>query len=228
MNTISPSSPAFADVLPHPVKTILTMPEFTATCAANTHLIQRKVDGCLARREVAGAVLLGQLVTTRSGAFLTIEDRGMIERYGSFFAAFTVESAHGEPVLNRSTRERWGILCSYVPHFPPDVVLVEQSSIPLVLTDEEGYVAHDWDAPWGSMLCVKQEQIYDCTVVAIGGTQSAEVMVEQTGATCRVKLGGGKIDQCRVGSKIRVGGMGLTDDGKIRQPTACRAWLKQF
>jgi hypothetical protein len=41
----------------------------------------------------------------------------------------------------------------------------------------------------------------------------------------RVKMGGGKCDQVRIGSIIRVEGLGLTDLGKIREPRACREWL---
>ena len=217
------------DTLPFPTKHLVTLAEMQAIGKHGSRLIQRKMDGELDRFAVAGAGILCEWMKRKSGGFYTPEDDAMFKKFpNGWRAAITVESVHGEPVLNRSTRERWGILCSYVPHFPPDMILVEQVSVPPVLTTEEGFCAHDWDAPFGSMLCVKQEQIYDCTVTAIGGTQSAEVRVEQTGATCRVKLGGGKIDQCRVGSKIRVGGMGLTDDGKIRQPVACRAWLVKF
>jgi len=216
-----------ADVLPHPRKTIVTLAEARGW-SAGEYLIQRKLDGCLARREVAGAVLLGELVTARSGAHLTPADRALIAQHGSFFAAFTVESVHGENVLPRTTHERWGILCSYQPHFPADVVMVGPATVPDSLTTEEGYVAHPWGSGWGEMLAVKQEQIYECEVTAIGGTQSVEVKVLATGAICRVKLGGGKVDQVKRGSRIRVECLNLTDDGKLYQPRPCREWLISF
>ena len=216
-----------ADVLPHPRKTIVTLDEARQWSAAD-YLIQRKLDGVLARREVAGATLLGELVTVRSGAHLTPADRALIAEHGSFFAAFTVEAVHGENALPRTTRCRWGILSSLAPHFPPDVVLVTPATVPDALTTEEGYVAHPWGAGWGEMLAVKQEQIYDCEVTGIGGSQSVEVKVLATGATCRVKMGGGKADQVQKGSRIRVECLNLTDDGKLFQPRPCRDWLVNY
>ncbi len=44
----------------------------------------------------------------------------------------------------------------------------------------------------------------------------------------RVTLRGGKCDQVRIGSLIRVEGMNLTAAGKIRQPAPAREWLVQF
>jgi hypothetical protein len=214
--------------LPHPKKTLVTLAE-ARQWSPQQYLIQRKFDGELARREVAGAILLGELVTERSGAFLTAEDRALIARHGTFFAAFTVESVFGDNLLNRTTRERWGILCSFAGHFPPDVILAAQTTVPASLTTEEGYVAHGWDAPWGTMLAVKQASIYVCKVSSTGGTQSVGIVDAATGeARGSVKLGGGKSDHVRVGSVIRVEGMSLTDDGKIRQPKPCREWLVQL
>jgi predicted DNA-binding WGR domain protein len=221
---------ALGEILPHPSKEIVNLATMR-NYSPQDYLIQRKMDGSLARRDVAGATLLGELVTARSGAFLTAADKALIAKHGSFFAAFTVEAVAGENMLNRSTRERWGILCSYVASFPADVVLCDTviDVEACMASGAEGVVAHAWGGTWADgMLCHKAESIYFCTVTAIGGTQSAEIRVEQTGATCRVKMGGGAIDRIRVGSRVRIAGMGLTDAGKIRQPTLCREYLAKF
>ena len=216
------------EILPHPRKTLVTLAE-AREWSTSQFLIQRKLDGSLARREVAGAVSLGELVTARSGAFLTPADRALIAKHGSFFAAFTVESVHGEKMLTKSTRERWGILCSFAPYFPADVVLVESATVPDMLTGEEGYVAHKWSDGWGEMLCHKAEDIFTCRVTATGGTQAAQICDAATGqARGACKFGGGAIDRVRIGSVVRIAGMGLTDAGKIRQPTLCREWLVKF
>jgi hypothetical protein len=44
----------------------------------------------------------------------------------------------------------------------------------------------------------------------------------------KVTLRGGKCDQVRIGSIIRVEGMGLTSVGKIRQPQPCREWIVKY
>lgn len=233
------------EILPHPRKEICTL-QTMRNFSAQDYLIQKKFDGIFAKREIAGAVLLGELVTSRSGAFLTASDRALIAAHGSFFAAFTVASVHGENVLTRTTRERWGILCSFVPHFPPDMVLCEQTTVPDKLTTEEGYVAHAWGNSWGEIIAVKQSTTYLCRVTKTGGTQSVgiERIVggENLGAEeCRqwlaknpqfqtapagnCKFGGGACDQVTAGqSFVRIEGMGLTDDNKIRQPTKARDW----
>ena len=196
--------------------------------SAQDYLIQRKMDGQIATREVAGAVLLGELVSARSGAFLTSADRALIATHGSFFAAFTVLSVSGENMLAKSTDERFAMLYRCAVQLPPDVVLVNQATVPEKLIDEEGYVAHAWGDAWGNMFAVKQTSIYECRVTATGSRQSVEVQVLATGATCRVTLAGGKVDQVRVGSIIRVECLNVTDDGRLYQPRPCRDWLMKL
>ena len=93
----------------------------------------------------------------------------------------------------------------------------------------EGVVAVDWSAPWGNLVAHKANSIHTCRITSTSGKQSVGIADAATGQDRgRVKLGGGKADQVRVGSIIRVEGMGLTDAGKIRQPQPCREWLIQF
>lgn len=214
----------------HPRKQIVniaTMRSFSP----QDYLIQRKYDGELATRELAGAVLLGELVKYKSGGFFTEDDKVLITQYGEFFAAFTVAAVHGENILHRPTRERWGILCSFAAQFPPDIILagpVDDVETQF-LNNIEGICAHDWDAPWGNMFCVKVNTIFVCRVTATGGTQSVGICDAETGQDRgHVKLGGGKCDNVRTGTVIRVEAMGLTDAGKLRQPVPCRDWLVKY
>lgn len=220
-----------ADVFPHPDKRIISRAEMQHIIAAGNHLCQRKYDGCLSRREVAGSVLLGEIVTTRSGAFLTAADRALIARHGVFFAAFTVAEVDGKNVLNQSTATRWGMLNGLAGGFAPDMVLAETVTdvAGVFEASGEGVCAHDLGGIWGEMLCVKVAEIFTCRITATGGTQSVQIADAVTGEMRgNVKLGGGAVDQVRIGSTIRIEGMGLTDAGKIRQPVKCREWLVNY
>lgn len=214
--------------LPHPHKTLVSLAEARAW-SAGKFLIQRKMDGVLARREVGRAVLLGELVTARSGAFLTALDRAYIAKYGSFFAALTVESIGGKNILKYNTAARCWILSDLVYKFPPDVIIVPQRTVPEALTDEEGYVAHALDAPWGNMLCHKQASIYVCRVTSTGASQSVGICDAETGVDRgRLMLGGGACDRVRVGSIVRCEAMSEHEGGKLRQATKCREFLVKF
>ena len=189
---------------------------------------------------------MAEFMRPKSGGFFTAADHAMHARFPlGWWAAFTVEELHGENVLHESTAWRWGCLGKLAPMFAPDMVLAE------VVADvdaafaggAEGVVGHAWDAPWGDMVAVKQGGVWTCRVTSVGSTQSVAIsrlkakgsMLKEDGdedsgwipCGC-VKLGGGKVDRVRVGSIIRVEGMGLTDAGKIRQPVVCREWLVKF
>jgi len=168
-----------------------------------------------------------QLMRAKSGAFLNDEDRALIAAHGSFFVAFTVMELDGQNMLAVDTRTRNAALLTLSGEFPADVVMAGAVSVPeSIPADVEGYCAHAWGDSWGNMLAVKQASIYVCRVSSTGGTQSVGIVDAGTGEPRgNVKLGGGKIDRVRVGSVIRVEGMGLTDKGLIRQPVCCREWL---
>ena len=222
-----------AEVLPHPAKTIVSRAEMQSIVAGGNHIVFRKYDGELARRELLpGVTVLGEKMRRKSGGHHTASDTALFALHGEFFAVFRLASIGGENWLTRSNGEAWEKLKSIAVLLQtiPGVILAETvlDVAGTMARGAEGVVAHPCGGNWGFMLAHKVEQIYECTVTHIGGTQSAEIRVHDTGALCRVKLGGGKIDQCRVGSVIRVGGLGPTDDGKIRQPVACREWLVQF
>lgn len=221
-----------AEVLPHPRKQIVTLAD-ARQWSPTDYLIQRKYDGELSTRRMGNAVMLGELVRAKSGAFLTNDDRARIDRHGSFFAALTLLELDGRNMLAESTRTRWSELCATLCREPRDGDLVVADVIAPEIIEAcmksgnfEGVCAHGWGDAWGSMLCHKANAIYVCRVASTGGTQSVGIADAATGAARgNVKLGGGKCDRVRVGSLIRIEGMGLTDKGLIRQPVACREWL---
>jgi predicted DNA-binding WGR domain protein len=220
----------------HPRKTIVTR-ETARLWSPAEFLIQRKLDGCFATRQHAGYTLLGELVSARSGAFLTTADRALIAKHTSFFAAFTVSGLAGANMLEMDTRTRWRALQSLARGFPADMVLAETvSDVDAVFAaGGEGCVAHPWGGVWPDMLACKVNGIYLCRVVETGATQSVRLCDAVTGqdrGSC--KMGGGKCDQVRArsancdGSVIRVESMGLTESGKLRQPVLASEWLVQF
>jgi len=217
----------------HPFKTIVSREAARLWHSSELH-VTRKMDGNFSERLVSvhdsRFNLIVEHMKPKSGGLFTPLDKMLFARHGEFFAAITIAEIDGVSVLGETTRSRWDELCRWMPSIQsqhPNIVRVETNTdIDTVIeSGGEGMCAVPWDSSYGFMLTHKAESIYLCTVTAIGGTQAATIRVIDSGATCKVKLGGGKIDQCRVGSIIRVGGMGLTDKGAIRQPVACRDWL---
>src|SRR3990167_9212525 len=92
-----------------PRKQMVTMDE-AGRWRADDFLIQRKYDGDFRARQYGHALLLGELVRPKSGAFRTAEERALLNAHGSFFAAFTVASIDGRDMLKESTRARWAEL----------------------------------------------------------------------------------------------------------------------
>lgn len=118
----------------------------------------------------------------------------------------------------------------------------------------EGIVRKRLDAPWGTpMEACKRLETFICVVTGINAGQSVQIAL--TGAhresrefssaeasalsasSCSIPCGsvslfGGKCDQVRVGSIIKVEGFGLTREGKIREPRPCKdtptSWLIQY
>ena len=125
----------------------------------------------------------------------------------------------------------------------------------------EGVCAFDLDSPWGQMWACKRLETFYCVVTkAGGGTQSVEISriagakmedgrwkmdgeslplqssilhpPSSLQSAGRVKLGGGKCDRVRVGSIVKIEGMGLTAAGMIREPRVCQdapgSWLVKY
>ena len=216
----------------HPIKTIVTREQARAWSPAD-YCILRKYDGAFAVRACGDSILLGELMKTRSGQFQTAFDREMSKRFpAGWFAAWGIASISGENMLQRPARVRWAALQALSGDFPADMVLAEQISDvdACFASGAEGVVAVPWGDVYGGMLCAKVEDIFTVRVTGrVGNTQSVFIADSQSGQPRgAVKLGGGKCDCVGVGSIIRVAGLGLTDAGKIRQPTPCREYLVKF
>lgn len=214
----------------HPRKTIVTR-EQARQWSPSEYLKLRKYDGCFAMRKLGGAVLLGELVSARSGAFLTASDRALIAAHTSFFAAFSLAELGGRDMLAQDTKTRWRALQGLARGFPADMVIAETvtDTEAVFAAGGEGVCAHRWSDPWPDMLACKVNGIYLCVVKETGSTQSVRIADAATGQDRgSVKLGGGKVDQVRVGSVLRVECMGETESGKLRQPVACSDWLVSF
>jgi len=220
--------------IPHPRKTIV---QSFPVGGRRT----RKYDGEFSVIELAGCTVLAERVTAKSGAFLTAEDRALIAQHGAFYAAFDVVSHDGQSVRHFNTAWRVDILNQILPPsnirpqavngFVP-VILAEtvtESAEAVMARGGEGVCWQDWSAPYGEMQVIKAAEIFVCKVTGRSAGQSVFIADAATGeARGAVALRGGKCDQVRAGSIIRVEGMGLTDAGKIRQPNPCREWLVSY
>ena len=83
------------------------------------------------------------------------------------------------------------------------------------------------------MQVLKHLTTHICRVTATGASQSVQVADSVTGeprgaVACR----GGKVDKLRIGSILKVEAMGLTADGKLREPRLCQdapdSWLNSY
>ena len=220
----------------HPVKTLVDRQ--TARQWPHDHCrITRKYDGEFCVREVAGRTLLGELVKPKSGGLFTIGDRKRLEHF-NFFAAFDCVTANGKSIAHLPMNDRLFqmevALSRYSDEFPLIIAKTVTDIDAVFAAGGEGVVRNEWSEPYGKITVCKAGEIYLCRVCSIGGSQSVgiEIVEVQPGGItpkpCFVPLRGGKCDQVRVGSLIRVSGMGLTNDGKIREPQPCRDWLVQY
>ena len=216
----------------------------TVTEAAEWHgQAWRKMDGIFATatfRAPSGggkggmiADLQVEIMQKRSGGLYTPSDLDRFARFGVWYAICDVLAVDGLDIKAEPTRRRW--------HYSRQLATLLRASDGVFLADfgsgggfaekcladgGEGAVWKDPDAPYGQMVAVKRGGIWTCRVSSIGSTQAVGIMDAETGQDRgRVKMGGGKCDQVRIGSIIRVEGLGLTDLGKIRERRACREWL---
>jgi hypothetical protein len=202
------------------------------------YLIQTKADGVFQTRQIdAGgtkATIAGEFITAKSGGFLTPRHAEMLKRNpGGCFIAWDVLAAGDCDMSQKPARARWGTLCGLLRWLPDGWGLIEHNLTPdqAFALGAEGVVAKGWNDPYTApMLCCKQLTTYRCRVVSTGATQSVGIADAETGADRgHVALRGGKCDRVRVGSAIRVEGMGLTAAGKIREPRCTEeVWLVKF
>ena len=214
-----------------PTKQMVTREQMQAVIDGGKHLVTRKYDGESCEQPIGNVTLLYEFVRQRSGAFLTASDRAALERHGGrFYVALTVASVGGVSVLDKPADWRWSMLqaMAWRNQLPGIVMPKTVSSVEAAFAaGAEGVCAVPWDSPWGSMLCVKQNIIVQCRVTGfVAGTQSVTIADVQTGQDLgKIALRGGKCDQVKIGSVIRVEAMGKTDSGKLRQPNPCSDWI---
>ena len=95
----------------------------------------------------------------------------------------------------------------------------------------EGVVRKSLNATYfDTMTACKRLETWICRVTGIGPGQSVTICDHVTGeARGRVALRGGKIDRVRVGSVVKIEGLGLFPSGLIRDGRPCRdsetSWL---
>ena len=220
----------------HPVKTMFDRATARHWPKDNCRLT-RKYDGEFCVREIAGRIILGELVKPKSGGFFTPLDRLWLETFGEFFVGWDCVAVNGEYISHLPMRQRLNHLSASICQDSDSGIAIAETVVDVdavFAAGGEGVVRNEWSAPYGQISVCKVGEIYLCRVCSIGGSQSVgiEVMDVQPGGIqpkpCFVPLRGGKCDQVRVGSLIRVEGMGLTNDGKIRQPNPAREWLVQY
>lgn len=226
-----------------PMKRIVSL-DAARAWSPNSFLIQVKCDGQFQTRSLPAsapvALVAGELMRPRSGQFLTLSHKRMLEQCGGeFFVAWDLLAMDGMDVSQQSTKTRWCSLLGLVPWFPGNWILVQHGSAGFVdwcfENGAEGVCAKAWDSPYGSMLACKRLSTHLCTVTQIGGSQSvgfAELIAGGFVDRGRIKLGGSKVDKVRVGSVLKVSSMGETDAGKLREPRLDNdspdSWLHRF
>ena len=175
-----------------------------------------KLDGAFTVLPVSDGILLGETVGNRFTCFDV--------------AQFGESDARIFPLAQRLA---WrGELCRR--HGLPEVDAFESNGADLLdrvlSAGGEGVVLKSPGDYWQPMLAAKRSIIVTVRVTGFcGGTQSVQIADAATGQPRgKVALRGGKCEQVRIGSLVRVEGMNLTDDGKIRQPNPTRQWLVQY
>lgn len=166
------------------------------------------------------------------------------------FVAFDIIQHPGQDIRTWPLRERWGLLNSLQPQIERTGGRIVESSpngaelLQRVLANGgEGIVRKIWNAPYGHMEACKRIQTWRCAVTGFcGGTQSVTIAIlppfhqphndAELKPSGRLPLRGGKCDQVRIGSIIKVEGLGLTAAGLIREPRPCKdtptSWLLKF
>ncbi|MDE2019832.1 MAG: hypothetical protein KGJ13_05820 [Patescibacteria group bacterium] len=221
----------------HPIKTMVTGAQMQSIIDKGAHLVTRKYDGQLAAIEIGNAVILAEFMGAQiSGRHYTDEDREMFSRQETgWYAAITVAEFNSKDVLNESTSARWQLLHAVAMLFPPNVILpdIVPDVDKCLAAGAEGVVAMAWNDPWGAMACVK---LYWEGVVRVslfnGGAQSVFIEDAETGsARGKINLHS-RCDRVRIGSLLKIRGLSLTDNGKVREPRldddSPTSWLVKY
>lgn len=182
-----------------------------------------KCDGVFSTRTISGTLLAGEQM--KSGAFI----------------AFDVLARDGDSLTAWPLRDRWGLLLGLQAELTrAGGRIVETAAdgadlLARVLSrGGEGVCAKRWADSYGPMLAAKRISDWLCRITNFcGGSESVEIADAATGEPRgKVSLLGGKVDQVRVGSILKVTGFALHASGKIREPRLDKdtpdSWLVQF
>lgn len=206
----------------------------------------------LSARDNSVGTVLCEKMKPKSGGIFTAADRAMFQHFpDGFFVALTIESMCGQNLLHEPNAWRLELLRALhtkIAAERPDIILADTlvNFPPATFHQQlsigsEGLVAHPCGGAWGPMLCYKRGEIFLVRVTKLWGGKSVEF--HETGhsvmmrgqlhaikdrvhpAHGRVPVSAQVADQLKIGSVIRVEGLGQTDDHKIREPKLCREWL---
>jgi hypothetical protein len=226
----------------HPVKQIVTRAELDRFVIPVGSRIEEKLDGEFSPVRWRGHLLLAEKMRQKSGGLYTATTRLKFVCAPEYHCAFDVlatpEAGHIGGWM--PLRERLDILQRLAPELRADGYDLAPASAPgetavefydrIIADGGEGIVIKDLAAPYGEMWACKRGEIHLLRVSGhCGGTQSVFIADAQTGQPRgKVTLRGGKCDQVRVGSLLRIECIGITDKGLFRQPQPCREWLVKF
>ena len=175
---------------------------------------EEKMDGVFSTRQIGGCLVAGELM--KSGEFI----------------AFDCLAVNEQDIRTAPLRERLAVLDGLSISRPATGTGGEFLEA-ILARGGEGVCRKDLSAPYGEMIVCKRLVELLCVVTQIGTSQAVKIADATTGADRgKVCLFGGKVDRVRVGSVIKVVGMELTDNGKVREPRLCQdtptSWLVKW
>jgi hypothetical protein len=208
-------------VVGKPTKQIIDVETALATWNRTDGIVQEKKDGVFAVLELGD---------------ITIAAEKMFN--GDIFA-FDILEVSGQDVRTMPLRLRWNALES----FRAKLAAFGIQTVPtasdghgadflqqVLKAGGEGCVLKSWHATYyDPMLAAKRSKIFTCRVLEIGPGQSVSLVDAEVGIDRgRMPLRGGKCDQVRIGSVLRVEALDAYASGKLRQAVPCREWLVSF
>lgn len=206
---------------------ILTPLESSAAWSGERFIITRKYDGETAVVQCEGRTLICERMKPRSGQFLTSTDRALLAG-GEFLAVFDIEST-------APAGERWTGLAAFfagqgVKTLPDGrrLVLAESGStggyVHRVLdAGGEGVCAKEIDAPfWAPFYAVKRIESHDLKIIGLDDRASSIELATLDGEPRGKCAARAVFEGLNLGDIVEVAAMGLTANGKLREPRFIR------
>lgn len=181
---------------------------------------EEKLDGCWQEIELAGHRFGGERM-----------------KDGRFYA-LSLQWSDGDNVTNRPNGELIPLLDALAHSLGllrPAVGVGGEFLEAVLARGGEGVVASRLDQPFGiGALKCKRTQIFFCNVIDLDPWTGGATLADSASGECRGKmpLRGGKFDQVRRGSVLKVEAFGLTARGLLREARPCHdapdSWLVKF